>query len=86
MKKDVKPLITWLLKKVKSKPIFNANKLYASEILNILLQNSLENRSILASLNGIDLLLQVASVSTAHYRIFALFILNCLIFAVLQKA
>ena len=62
LKKDVKPLITWLLKKLKTKPIFNTNKLYSSEILNILLQNSEENRFLLGSLNGIDILLQVVSV------------------------
>lgn len=60
---DVKPLISWLLKKLKMKPLYNQNKQHASEILNVLLQNDKENRLILGSLNGIDILLRVASVS-----------------------
>lgn len=64
LSKDVKPLLLWLLRKLKSKsPIFSANKLYASEILSILLQNSSDNRSMVGTLNGIDILLHVLSVS-----------------------
>ena len=37
-------LLAWLVKKLKVKVPFDANKLYASEILSILLQNEPENR------------------------------------------
>jgi beta-catenin-like protein 1 len=40
-------LMAWLVKKLKVKVPFDANKLYASEILSILLQNEPENRSVL---------------------------------------
>ncbi|KAH9399450.1 Beta-catenin-like protein 1 [Tyrophagus putrescentiae] len=63
---DVKPLISWLLKKLKMKPLYNQNKQHASEILNVLLQNDKENRLILGSLNGIDILLRVASYYKKH--------------------
>ncbi|KAJ6219846.1 hypothetical protein RDWZM_005658 [Blomia tropicalis] len=64
--KDSKQLLSWLLKKLKSKPQYNANKLYSSEILNILLQNSEENRIILGTLKGIDILLHVAAYYKRH--------------------
>lgn len=64
---EVKPLIGWLLKKLKMKPLYNQNKQHASEILNVLLQNDIENRLILGSLNGIDILLRVASVSNLTF-------------------
>lgn len=51
------------MKKLKSKPLFYANKLYASEILSILLQNSNENRSMIVNSHGIDILLHVISVN-----------------------
>nr|XP_027206030.1 beta-catenin-like protein 1 [Dermatophagoides pteronyssinus] len=67
LSKDVKPLLLWLLRKLKSKsPIFSANKLYASEILSILLQNSSDNRSMVGTLNGIDILLHVLSYYKRH--------------------
>lgn len=63
LSKDMKPLIHWILRKLKSKPHFHDNKLYASEILSILLQNSDENRNLMSQLDGIDILLRIASVS-----------------------
>lgn len=56
-------LITWLLKRIKVKAPFNTNKLYASEILSILLQNTKENKLLLGDLDGIDVLLQQLAVS-----------------------
>lgn len=55
--------IQWLLKRIKVKAPFNSNKLYASEILSILLQNTQENRLLLGDLDGIDVLLQQLAVS-----------------------
>ncbi|XP_065185882.1 beta-catenin-like protein 1 [Sycon ciliatum] len=54
-------LMHWLVKRVKVRG-FDANKLYASEILSILLQNSTENRRVLGDLNGVDILLQSLAV------------------------
>ncbi|XP_063440232.1 beta-catenin-like protein 1 [Mytilus trossulus] len=51
-------LMVWLLKRIKSKIPFDANKLYASEILAIILQNSDENRLLIGEFDGIDVLLQ----------------------------
>ncbi|CAG2248327.1 CTNNBL1 [Mytilus edulis] len=51
-------LMVWLLKRIKSKIPFDANKLYASEILAIILQNSDENRLLIGEYDGIDVLLQ----------------------------
>ncbi|CAE1308722.1 CTNNBL1 [Acanthosepion pharaonis] len=51
-------LMQWLLKRLKAKIPFDANKLYASEILSILLQNHDENRQLVGELEGIDVLLQ----------------------------
>jgi beta-catenin-like protein 1 len=55
-------LITWLLKRIKVKTPFDTNKLYASEILSILLQNNKKNRLLLGDLDGIDVLLQQLAV------------------------
>lgn len=41
---------------------FDGNKLYATEILSILLQNSPENRKLLGEIDGIDGLLQQLAV------------------------
>ncbi|OXU28599.1 hypothetical protein TSAR_005359 [Trichomalopsis sarcophagae] len=57
-------LITWLLKRIKMKTPFNTNKLYASEILSILLQNTQENKLLLGDQDGIDVLLQ----QLAYYK------------------
>ena len=60
---DCQPLLAWLLKRLKTKPPFDANKLYSSEILSILLQDNDENKKLLGELDGIDTLLRVISVS-----------------------
>lgn len=57
-------LFTWLLKRLRVKLPFDANKLYASEILSILLQNTPENRELIGDLDGIDVLLQ----QLAYYK------------------
>ncbi|CAH3171032.1 unnamed protein product, partial [Porites lobata] len=54
-------MLGWLLRRLKQKPHYDANKLYCSEILSILLQNTEENRQLLGELNGIDTLLQCLS-------------------------
>ncbi|XP_043946140.1 beta-catenin-like protein 1 isoform X1 [Protopterus annectens] len=59
-------LMQWLLKRIKAKMPFDANKLYASEILAILLQNNDSNRELLGELDGIDVLLQQLSVFKRH--------------------
>lgn len=41
---------------------FDANKLYTTEILSILLQNTPDNRKLLGELDGIDVLLQQLAV------------------------
>ncbi|GIX88478.1 beta-catenin-like protein 1 [Caerostris extrusa] len=51
-------LMQWILKRIKAKMPFDANKLYCSEILSILLQRHDENRQALGSMEGIDVLLQ----------------------------
>ncbi|XP_053573940.1 beta-catenin-like protein 1 isoform X2 [Bombina bombina] len=59
-------LLQWLLKRLKAKVPFDANKLYCSEILAILLQNNDETRELLGELDGIDVLLQQLSVFKRH--------------------
>ncbi|GAB0097458.1 beta-catenin-like protein 1 [Sergentomyia squamirostris] len=59
-------LMQWLLKRLKAKLPFEANKLYCSEILSILIQDSKENRLLLGSLDGIDVLLQQLAVYKRH--------------------
>ena len=54
-------LHTWLLKRLK-KRMFDSNKLYASEILAILLQNHEENRQLIGETNGVDNLLQALAI------------------------
>ncbi|KAB0350236.1 hypothetical protein FD754_015093 [Muntiacus muntjak] len=54
-------LLQWLLKRLKAKMPFDANKLYCSEVLAILLQDNDENRELLGELDGIDVLLQQLS-------------------------
>ena len=58
LSKDAQPLMVWILKRFGAKTPFDGNKLYASEILSIMLQNSEENRNILGILDGVDILLQ----------------------------
>lgn len=55
-------LMQWILKRLKVKLPFDANKLYCSEILSVLLQDSIENRLLLGTLDGIDVLLQQLAV------------------------
>ncbi|EEB10316.1 conserved hypothetical protein [Pediculus humanus corporis] len=57
-------LFSWLLKRLRVKLPFDANKLYASEILSILLQNTPENRELIGELDGIDVILQ----QLAYYK------------------
>ncbi|XP_062314656.1 beta-catenin-like protein 1 [Osmerus eperlanus] len=59
-------LMQWLLKRIKAKMPFDANKLYCSEILAILLQNNDSTRELLGELDGIDVLLQQLSVFKRH--------------------
>ncbi|XP_013193032.1 beta-catenin-like protein 1 [Amyelois transitella] len=56
----------WILKRLKMKVPFDGNKLYATEILSILLQNMPENRKILGELDGIDVLLQQLAFYKRH--------------------
>ncbi|CAK1548463.1 unnamed protein product [Leptosia nina] len=58
--------IQWILKRLKMKMPFDANKLYATEILSILLQNTPENRKLLGELDGIDVLLQQLAFYKRH--------------------
>ena len=56
-------LLAWLLRRVRIKQ-YDTNKLYASEILAILLQSNETNQRLLGEKNGIDILLQ----SVAYYK------------------
>jgi beta-catenin-like protein 1 len=58
-------LLQWILKRLKVKQ-YDANKLYCSEILSILLQSTNENRILLGELEGIDILLQQLAVYKKH--------------------
>ncbi|CAH2099789.1 unnamed protein product [Euphydryas editha] len=58
--------IQWILKRLKMKVPFDGNKLYATEILSILLQNTPENRKLLGDLDGIDVLLQQLAFYKRH--------------------
>ena len=48
-------LFQWLLKRIKIKGLFDANKLYCAELLSILVQNQDENRKLLCDFDGIDI-------------------------------
>lgn len=56
--------MAWLVKKLKVKVPFDNNKLYASEMLSIFLQNEPENRAKFGELGAIDSLLQ----QLAYYK------------------
>lgn len=58
-------LLSWILKRLKGKG-FDANKLYCSEILSILIQSTNENRILLGESDGIDLLLQQLAIYKKH--------------------
>lgn len=64
----------WLLRRIKAKTPFDANKLYASELLSILLQNTPENRLLLGELDGIDVLLQQLAVCNLKTHIYGIYI------------
>lgn len=53
-------LLRWLLNRIKARE-FDSNKLYASEILAILLQNSVVNQRRVGQLNGVDTILQAVA-------------------------
>lgn len=55
-------LLSWIMKRLRAKSPFDANKLYCSEILSILLQGTPENRQLLGEIDGIDILLQQLAV------------------------
>ncbi|CAH1780152.1 unnamed protein product [Owenia fusiformis] len=59
-------LLTWLLKRLKAKMPFDSNKLYASEILAILLQDTIEVRELVGENDGIDILLQQLAAYKRH--------------------
>lgn len=84
-------LMQWLLKRLKQKQPFDANKLYCSEILSILIQDTNENRLLLGTVDGIDVLLQQLAVykrhdpSTAEEQEFMENLFNCLCSALMAK-
>ncbi|KAH8351160.1 hypothetical protein KR084_008505, partial [Drosophila pseudotakahashii] len=59
-------LLAWLLKRLRGKSPFDPNKLYCSEILSILIQTENDNRLMLGSLDGVDVLLQQLAVYKRH--------------------
>ncbi|XP_053695176.1 beta-catenin-like protein 1 [Sabethes cyaneus] len=59
-------LMQWILKRLRVKMPFDANKLYCSEILSILLQDTNDNRILLGNLDGIDVLLQQLAAYKRH--------------------
>ncbi|CAG0879498.1 unnamed protein product [Darwinula stevensoni] len=59
-------VLSWILKRIRMKMPFDANKLYASEILSILLQSHEQNRKTLGEVDGIDILLQQLAFYKRH--------------------
>ncbi|CAD6991240.1 unnamed protein product [Ceratitis capitata] len=59
-------LLAWLLKRLKQKSPFDPNKLYCSEILSILIQTNNDNRLMLGTIDGIDVLLQQLAIYKRH--------------------
>lgn len=59
-------LLQWILKRLRMKMPFDANKLYCSEIMSILLQDTNENRILLGNIDGIDVLLQQLAAYKRH--------------------
>lgn len=84
-------LLQWLLKRLKQKIPFDGNKLYCSEILSILIQDNNDNRLLLGTLDGIDVLLQQLAVykrhdpTTAEEQEFMENLFNCLCSALMAK-
>jgi beta-catenin-like protein 1 len=60
-------LLQWLLRRLRVKLPFDGNKLYASEVLSILLQDSPDNRQMLGDLEGIDVILQQLAVCISDH-------------------
>ena len=58
------PMAIWLMKKLKVKVPFDNNKLYASEILSIFLQNETSNQQKYGDMGAIDSMLQ----QLAYYK------------------
>lgn len=58
-------LMPWLLKRIAVKE-YDSNKQYASQVLAILAQQSVENVQRLAELDGMDTLLTVLSVGVSN--------------------
>ncbi|OWA52592.1 Beta-catenin-like protein 1 [Hypsibius exemplaris] len=59
-------LLKWILKRLKLKMPFDANKLYASEILSILVQSNVETRRLLGEMDGVDVLLHQLAAFKRH--------------------
>lgn len=84
-------LLGWILKRLKQKSPFDVNKLYCSEILSILLQETNENRLLLGTLDGIDVLLQQLAVykrhdpTTSEEQEFMENLFNCMCSALMSK-
>ena len=56
--------LPWIVRKLKVKVAYDSNKLYASEILSILLQDCSENRELFGEIGAMDSLLQ----QLAYYK------------------
>lgn len=84
-------LLQWLLKRLKQKMPFDGNKLYCSEMLSILIQDTPDNRLLIGSLDGIDVLLQQLAVykrhdpATTEEQEFMENLFNCLCSALMAK-
>ncbi|EAA01129.1 AGAP001357-PA [Anopheles gambiae str. PEST] len=59
-------LLQWILKRLRAKMPFDANKLYCSEMLSILVQDTNANRITLGNIDGIDVLLQQLAAYKRH--------------------
>uniref|UniRef100_A0A182STN5 Beta-catenin-like protein 1 n=1 Tax=Anopheles maculatus TaxID=74869 RepID=A0A182STN5_9DIPT len=59
-------LLQWIMKRLRAKLPFDGNKLYCSEILSILVQDTNENRITLGNIDGIDVLLQQLAAYKRH--------------------
>lgn len=85
-------LLQWILKRLKAKSPFDANKLYCSEILSILIQDNKENQAQLGALDGIDVLLQQVAAykrydpNSSEEQEYMENLFNCLCSALMTKA
>ncbi|XP_050069328.1 beta-catenin-like protein 1 [Anopheles maculipalpis] len=59
-------LLQWIMKRLRAKIPFDGNKLYCSEILSILVQDTNDNRIMLGNIDGIDVLLQQLAAYKRH--------------------